>query len=133
MSDWLKFLPIAIQDIEELTEPTDEVKEGETIVGVVSDGLKKMWTLCLSLKKAGELLSIESKYTKSSAEELGKIAELISKSRCLEMIFWVGAHDELHLWDSFDNCALRVGWQVVTFKKPDMPFPFRFLRGSEQQ
>ncbi len=132
MSTWLKLLPLEIQDVSILIEPTDEIKEGETVAGAVSDELKKLWTLCRSLKKSAELLAVELKYTKASDPERARWQELITKGTVLEMIFWVGARDELQLWFHRGQLALRVGWQVVEFKQQEMPFPFNFLMCNQQ-
>ncbi len=125
MSIWLKFLPLEIQGVTDLVEPTDEIKNGERVVGVVSDELKQLWTLYNSVKKSGELMTIEMKYTKATDEEHGKISELMAKARALELIFWIGALDELQLWSHPEQTGLRVGWQVVEFKHTDLLFPFR--------
>jgi len=131
MSTWLKLLPLELEGIDELIEPIDEVKEGETIVGVVSDDLKKLWTLFRSIRKSADLLSIEVKYRQAGAEENGKISELLSKARALELIFWIGVFDELQLWGHPDQPGLRIGWQVVEFKQSKTQFPFGFLPWSQ--
>lgn len=130
MSTWLKLLPLEIKDVNDLMEPTEEIREGETVVGVVSDELKKIWTLFRSLKKSADMLHVEMQYSKASTEERGKLVELMAKARALEMIFWIGALDELQLWGHQEQCAMRVGWQVVEFKEPD--FPLKFLFGNRQ-
>jgi len=127
MSTWLKLLPLEIQSVDTLIEPTEEVKEGETVAGVVSDGLKKLWTLSSAGKKAAALLEVELRYTPSAGpEERGRMTEQASKANAMEMIFWIGAMDELQLWGHPEACALRVGWQVVEFKRPETN-PFKFL------
>ena len=131
MSTWLKLLPLEIQEVNELIEPTEEVKEGETIAGVISDELKKIWTLCKSIKRSAELLEIEMRYSKPTDEERARVSELMAKGRALEVIFWIGAIDDLQLWGHSEQCALRVGWQVVEFKQPEMPFPFKLFGGQQ--
>ena len=132
MSTWLKLLPLDIQDVNVLIEPTDEIKEGETVAGVVSDELKKVWTLCRSLKKRAEILAVELKYIKASDPERARLGELMTKGRALELIFWIGVLDELQLWSHPEQHGLRMGWQVVEFKQPEAPFPFNFLLGNQQ-
>lgn len=127
MSIWLNFLPIEIQDVETLIEPTDEIKEGETIIGVVSDGLKKMWTLFRTMKRAADLSAVELKYGPASAEERGKVSEQITKARAMEFLFWIAVLDEFQLWGRTEQHDLRVGWQVVEFKQTQVQFPFGFL------
>jgi len=132
MSTWFKLLPLDIEDVDELIEPIDEIKEGETVVGAVSDDLKKLWTLCKAGRKAAELLEVELRYTPAPAQERARVAELISKARVMEMLFWIGVIDELQLWGHPEQCGLRVDWQVVEFKAPEMPFPFKFFPGGQQ-
>ena len=127
MSTWLKLLPLEIQDVKDLLEPTEEVKQGENVVGVVTSELRKIWTLSKSLGKSAELLEVEMKYAKASTQEHGKMVELRAKARGLETIFWIGVMDELQLWGHSESCALRVDWQVVEFKQPEFPFPFKIL------
>jgi hypothetical protein len=132
MSTWFKLLPLEIDEVTNLIEPTDEIKDGETVAGVISDDLKKIWTLSRTLKKSAELMEVESKYSKASPQDRGKIAESMSKARALECIFWIGVIDELHLWGHPEHTELRVGWQVVEFKPPELPMIFKFPFGSQQ-
>jgi len=122
MLTWLNLLPLEIQGIEELLEPIDEVKEGETIVGVISDDLKRLWTLFKSIRKSADLLSIEVKYRQADAEATGKVSELLSKGRALEMIFWIGVIDEFQIWGHAETPGLRIGWQLVEYKQPTASF-----------
>ena len=131
MTTWLNFLPIEIQDVEKLMEPTDEVKEGETIVGILSDNLKKLWTLSRSVKKSAELLSIELKYKQADVESAGEVSESLTKARALELIFWVEVFDELKMWGHPDQPGLRAGWQVVEYKR-ESTFPQLFGFGPPQ-
>lgn len=130
MNTWFKLLPLELQEVSELLEPTEEVERGETVIGVVSEELKKLYTLWQSLRKSAELLEIELKYRKSTNAELGKISELRAKARALGYLFWIGACDELQLWGNPGQSGVRAGWQVVEFKKPESPFDFLF-RGKE--
>ncbi len=131
MSTWFKLLPLELQEVDELIEPLEEIKEGETVAGVVSDGLKKLWTLSRASRKAADLLEVELRYSPTPTEERAKATELMAKARAMEMIFWIGVIDELQLWGHSEQCALRAGWQIVEFKTPDTPFPFRFLHGQQ--
>lgn len=130
MSTWLRLLPLEIADVQDLIEPIGPIKEGETIVGVVSDNLRKVWTLYNSLKKSAELLTVELRYAPASTEGRGRASELTAKARALELLFWIGVIDELEIWGHPEQCGLRVGWQVVEFKQQVMQFPFGFLPGS---
>ena len=130
MSTWLKLLPLEISEVDELIEPIDEIKEGETVVGVVSDELKKLWTLCKAGRKSAEIFEVEQRYAPSPSQDRAKSTELLSKARAMEMIFWIGAFDELHMWGHPEQYALRMGWKVVEFKMSDSPF--KFFLGNQQ-
>ena len=125
MSTWFKLLPFELTEVTAFMEPIEEVKPGETPVGTVSDDLKKLYTLWRNLKKEADLLAVEFEYRKFTDEERGKISELKSKARALEMIFWIGTYDELHLWShTAFQPDIRIGWQVVEIKPPEIPFRF---------
>lgn len=127
MSTWLKLLPLELKEVSDFLEPTEEIKAGEEIVGVVSDELRKLYTLWKTLRKSADLLIVELEYKKVTDEERGKIAELKSKARALELLFWVGVADELRLWDHVGSVpGMRTGWRVVECKLPESPFGFLF-------
>lgn len=131
MITWFTLLSLDLQDVDKLIEPIDEIKEGETVVGTASDDLKKLWTLCKANRKAAELLTVELKYSSSPTPDRAKTEELLAKSKVMEMIFWIGVHDELHLWGHAQQCGLRVGWQVVEYKRPESFFPFNILPDNQ--
>ena len=135
MSTWLKLLSMEIDGVEELIEPVEELKGDETVVGVIeSEFLKKLWSLYKSLRKAAEIMAVEQKYLSPTDEGKGKVIELLTKARALELIFWIGAQDELGMWPRPQACShcLCVGWKVVEFKQNDLPFPFRLFPGGLQ-
>ena len=132
MSTWLKLLPLELQEIDPLIEPTAEIREGETVAGVVSGELRKVYTLWRSLEKQADLLAIEFKYRKTTNDELGKVAELKAKAEALMMIFWIGVNDDLNLWGHPEQLGIRTDWNVVEYKQPHLPFPFNFFPRKEQ-
>ena len=121
MNTWLSLLPLEIHEISSFIEPTEEVKEGETVVGQVSEELKALYTMYKTTAKSADLLSVERNYRKITDEESAKISELKFKARALEMLFWVGINDEHSLWGHVAGVDVRVGWRVVEFKLPQMP------------
>lgn len=129
MNTWLALLPLEIRDVNDLIAPLEQVNEGEKVVGVVSEELRKLYTLWKSLEKKAGLLQVELKYTKATEEERAKVSELNSKAKALSMLFWIGVLDELNLWGHPEQCAIRGEWQVVEFPAPPSPFPFQFMVG----
>ena len=132
MSTWLGLLPLELEDVKEVVEPPQEVKDGETLAGEVSDYLRKLYTLSRAMKKQADLLQIEAKYTNPTPEERGKIIELMTKASVLDSIFLIGIHDELGIWGHEGQCAVRSGWQVVFTKAPEFPFPFNMFHRDQE-
>ena len=128
MSTWLKLLPLDLQGIDQLQEPTDDVKEGENVIGVISDDLRRLWTMYRSMDRAAKMLSVECQFRKASDEDRGKVSELVNKARVLYLLFWIGVQDELELWSHRDQCDIRSEWRVVEYRMPQPPpgliFPF---------
>jgi len=124
MSTWLKLLALEVREVDELVEPQEKVREGEMVVGTLSEDMRKLYSLWKSLEKAAELLTVELKYGKATDEERGKLAEMRAKAQALGMLFWIGALDELQLWSHPEQCALRAGWQIVEYQAG----PTDFLR-----
>lgn len=131
MSSWMGLLPLDIQDVI-YQEPPGEIKEGETSLGIVtSEESKRLWAYAQMLKKEADLLSVDVKYVAASAEQSARIIELYTKGRAVETIFWVGVLDDLKLWGSKNQPALRAGWNVV--EPPPNPMQFLQLFGGPQQ
>ncbi len=121
MSSWLKLLPLEMQDVVDLVEPTEELKEGETVVGVISEDLRKVYTLWQTMEKQSEILAVEIKYTKESDQNRAKLFEMKTKAKGLEMIFWIGAMDELGLWGHVEQRGIRTGWKIVEYPRQGTP------------
>lgn len=133
MTAWLEFLPIEIEDVEELKEPKQEIQKGETVVGEVPPGdLRKLWSLHKATSRQVELLRVEQKFEPTD-ERKEQILELHYKSSGMQLIFWIGIHDILKLWASSGQLDLRAGWQVVTVVPRPQLFPFSFLGGGPEE
>ncbi|MDP2731049.1 MAG: hypothetical protein Q8O55_11300 [Dehalococcoidales bacterium] len=74
----------------------------------------------------------EQKYITASDEDKGKVSELATKARALELIFWIAVQDEFQLWRRPHGLShyLCAGWKVVEFKQNDLPFPFQLFPGG---
>ncbi len=129
---WLDFLPIEIKEVDEIKDPTQEIKDGDILHGVVPEALRPLYTLHRATSRQMELLQVEQKF-EGKDEQRGKICELHFKSHAMQLIFWIEVYDALRLWSTPGNLELRVDWQVVTAKPaPAFPF-FRFLGGGPQE
>lgn len=133
MTAWLTFLPIEINDVEELKEPKQEIQKGETVVGEVPPGdLRKLWSLYKTASRHTELLRVEQKFEPTD-ERKGQILELHYKTSAMQVIFWIGIHDVLELWANSGQLDLRAGWQVVTIVPRPHHSPFSFLGGESEE
>ena len=121
MSTWLKMLPLELSEVTHLTEPVEEVKEGETIIGTISEDLKKLYTFFKAIEKEANLLEVELRYTKATPEQFGKLAEKKNKAKILQGIFIIGIYDELGLWSHPELADVRSGWRVVEYKPQSLP------------
>ena len=92
-----------------------------------------MWTLSTILSKQASLLQVEQNYEPTD-ERRGEISSLSFKSRALQIIFWIGIHDELELWATGGQMGLREGWKVVSFtpKATLMGFPLDYFGGPPE-
>jgi len=63
-------------------------------------------------------------------EPLRKALNEVQNAWVLEMLFWIGVHDDLGIWSHLETAGVRVGWRVVEFKRLDSPF--KFLFGNQQ-
>lgn len=125
---WLDFLPVEIKEVDEIKDPTQEIKDGDSVHGVVPESLRPLYTLYRAASRQMELLQVEQRFD-GKDEQRGRISELHFKSHAMQLIFWIEVYDALRLWSSPGNLELRVDWQVVTAKsEPHHPF-FRFLQG----
>lgn len=111
---WLRLLPMEIDSVTDLVIPSGAVGRDEKPLGEMSDGLKRLWTLSLSLKKAAALCKVERQFVTSPDETWRLFArehELETKAKALSYIFWISFYDELGAWGKFG--AFREGWQAV--------------------
>lgn len=129
MSIFLKLLPLELDQITEFIEPHDPVGEAEHVVGVVSDDLKKLYTLHILKAKAKDEAVVEAKYASPDLRQslTARADELNGKAHVLWELFRVALNDEFELWDK-PAVGVRVRWQVVWYeKKPPFSDFFRGL------
>ena len=119
---WLRLLPMEIDSVTELITPAGPIKRSEKPLGEMSEDLKRMWTLSLSLKKAAAQCKVERQFATSPDETWRLFArehELESKAKALSYIFWISFYDEFDAWGK--SGAFREGWQAVEAPQEDRP------------
>lgn len=123
MSTFLKLLPLELQDIQNYIEPRQEKVGGDHIVGVISDDLKKLWTLCQQYAESSAKAEAELRFGGAGEEFLGKVNELSEKAKALRDIFFIALCDEFELWDK-KSTGVRKGFEVVWTEEDDSLPPF---------
>jgi len=117
MCTWLKLLPLELQEVEDFVDNPDEPGPGETVVGVMSDDLKRIYALRVSnmIKATTKVLESALKPHNSRLELLADASRLEYQANALDSIFWIGINDEFGLWDK-PNVGIRKGFQVVHYE-----------------
>ena len=123
MDTFLKLLPLELGQITELIEPTDAIEDGDHVVGVVPEDLRKLYTLSLLKQKAKDEAMLEAKYASPALRQTltTEAHELNGKAHVLRELFRIALSDEFRLWDK-PAAAVRTGWQVVWFEKERSDF-----------
>jgi hypothetical protein len=120
MSTFLKLLPLELQDVKQLSEPNEDVKRGEHVLGKCSDDLKKLFSLSVQkMKEAKRMAFEESMADEKNEENSVKAFEIKTKAELIRTLFWVGVRDELECWDK-ENLWLRKGWKIVWIDTPTL-------------
>jgi len=125
MSTFLSLLPLELKQVSNFLEPEEEIKQGETVVGDMSNETKALYTL--SRYKAKEALDIQAGLMicrENEEEKKAAINAAKARGALLYEILWVYLRDDLNLWNAGRGLALRRGFKVVTYKEsPELP-PF---------
>ena len=125
MTTWLKLLPLELQEITDFMDPPQKLCEGDNIVGVMSDDLKRLYTLWMLIDKEAEQAKLDYRFSHKLEDEY-RALEYTSKSQALRCIFWVCLDEEFNLW-SKDISGIRKGWQVCWTDKSNYKSPFTDL------
>ena len=114
---WLKLLPLELQGITDIMEPPGDVGENDNVVGVMSDDLKRLYTLWRMCTKESEQARLNYRYS-PNPEDKHKALEYKSKAEALQHIFWTCVNEEFDLWHRYST-GVRKGWQVCWSEESD--------------
>jgi len=132
MTTWLKLLPLELQEITDFMEPPMEVEQNDNIVGVMSDDLKRLYTLWRVCTRGFEQAKLDYRFSNNN-KDLVKGQEYKFKAEALQRIFWTCVNEEFNLWDKPET-GVRKGWQVCwsdeSSGEPHFPEFFRRLFGD---
>lgn len=137
MSTFLKLLPLELSGISanDIAEPEYEMEEGDREAGIMSEDVKRLFTLGRQLEKDSTQNMLDGKYCTDKARKLeleAKAYELEAKSRAIKELMWISIRDELGLWT--EGTGIRRGFKVVVTKEKENdlpPFLRHFLIGGQ--
>lgn len=132
---WLRLLFLDMQDIkeEDYIQPRSEMdKREDHEVGVLSDDLKKIFTLWKRTEKAATESLLEARYSakdeKQADEAINQAIEKKEKADLLQGLFWISLKDEFGLWDK-GSVGVAKGFKAYYSNAEKQRGFFRFLRG----
>ncbi|MEI7425247.1 MAG: hypothetical protein WCK10_03970 [Candidatus Staskawiczbacteria bacterium] len=113
--------------------PKDPVNEGEIVIGVLNDELKKMFVLTAifksGLKEKANSMTILRHKLENSLNDCDEQEEksfydyfmLRHYMKMVDKIFWVMVRESMPKATYEKNLDIREKWQVVTTAKSDLP------------
>ncbi len=125
MSTFLGLIPLEMNSLDKLIEPEIKFdKKRDHEVGIMSDDLKKLFTLWRIALRAVAERNIEAKFSES--EEKRQLAviqacELQSKALLLGDLFWIAVKDEFDLWAK-PSVGVRQGYRIVWWNDENQTF-----------
>ena len=133
VTDWVKFLPLQIQETSILDQPNDApVEKGEKVVlEECSDELKKLWSLFRTLKKEAAVAKIDGEFENDS-NALQRFWDTDNMADVIKDLFWLGARHEAGLYKAGNaGLGIRKGWKVILLPKESiLPPDLRRLLGG---
>ena len=124
---WIWFLPTELDAITELIEPKKAMEPTDEDLGVMSDELRRMYTLWQTYAKEQSELDMEAQYQNPTPERQAEIAIAKFKASCrqeaMSSNFWLSVRDEFALWSNLIIGA-RSGWHIVKMTQPEGMPPF---------
>ena len=117
---WVSTLPFEVpfdpKDVlEHLTEHDSEVREGEKVVGALTEDQKLAWGILDRFVEAASRATIDFKHPRSSEAKAAARAQLeknTAKAEAMKEIFWTMVRESFDLWDA-PNIGIRSGSQVI--------------------
>jgi len=120
MSTFLKLMPIALAEVKQYHEPTNEVAPEDTVIGVLENDHKALYTLWLQTKREADLKGVEARYESDPEERErmnGKAYELGAKAQCVYELMWIAINDHFGVWPKM-FLMIRKGWVLVQTPPP---------------
>lgn len=131
MTTFIELLPLELREITDYREPPYELEKSDHEVGVMTEDLKKLFTLWNNTMHSTITLKAELQFgnVANEKESSMKLDELVMRVDVLQRIFWFCVRAEYELWDK-DSVGVRRGFVVVWGDRDPNDSPFRrFLEG----
>lgn len=126
MNEWIKLLPLEIQEVTELLSPQHSVDTTDTVIGSLPEELIQLFSLWTATAKESDRALIDLRYSPGDDALLARYDELSDKSKALQALFWIGVKEHFNLWGMAGKKALgiRQNYQIVSFAHTDNMPPF---------
>ncbi len=98
----------------EFFEPPTELKQGDQVVGIAGEQLRRIYTLMLLLQRRALEADIEAKFSNDKIREESELKAMrfAENAEVLTRIMWISVKEEFNLWNK-PRVGLRTGWKVV--------------------
>lgn len=132
--EWMHALLREIDSINpEEFKPVDEAGQREHVVGVVSEGCKKLYALAKKYKKSADEARRTAFHEPFLENSLKKefLADAHKKQKMAEAvmgIFQASIRDAHNLWGK--DIGIRKGWTIVRIAIDEVPATVRFFEGG---
>ncbi|MBI5913644.1 hypothetical protein HY839_04370 [Candidatus Azambacteria bacterium] len=131
-AEWMYTLLQEIDGIDpDEFKPIDEVAPGEHVVGVVSEGYKKLYALAERYQEKGDG-AFDQEMRRALGHKIPKrvlcpesAGGLHEKATAVRGIFWASIRDAHGLWGK--EIGIRKGWKIVRVAIEEVPNSVRFF------
>ncbi len=115
---WLRLLAMELDCIGNIVEPDREVDGNDSVVGEMSEHVRKLYTLGKGLTQEAAQNALDCHFCTDKVRKLElevKAAEYLAKAETLREIMWIELFEEFGLWGK--DIGVRTGFKVVLIKR----------------
>ena len=114
MNTFIEMLPLELREVTDYIEPNTEFGSNDYDVGVMSEDLKKLYTLWTCTMKSAAHMKADSMFGRVDNKEEcdARLDELVERVELLARLFWFTVKAEHNLWGK-NSVGVRKGFTVV--------------------
>jgi hypothetical protein len=129
--NWLQRLLEEIESFDpEMFPPTNEAEEGERVLGICPEFMKKIFCLARLCEREAKQTKLDAEFSSESEGMRAHYEEMHDKYKFLMALFWMVGQTHFHSWGLQETLGVRKGWEFVVSKdKP--PDITKILRGFQ--